>query len=1053
MAVVVATLLSAVVALPFLPAAKSDADRYVVEARLTSGKETSLQLFYDDGAGFRQEYSGQVPLRASPDPVTYELPIPTGTYLTFRIDPPEDGRTITLWSLRIISSNGGVLADLPLERIKPVQQIQTLRPREGGLEITSTPASDDPQLALELKEPMVVRQSPRDFARDLPRYALPILAALIALLFLADRVPGRGDALRRWLAAGFRHPARTVAGVAAVAVILSAYPVVFLGKSFVSPNLGTVLLYDAFPTLPGYKSTTTTDVKLSDVGAVMWQHVPFSMLQHRALSQGELPLWNRYNAVGVPLLGQGQSMFGDPLHLIVIAANGAAWAWDFKYLLAKWLFAAGLGLTVLALGKDHGTKSGWDQGTKGPKDQQTPANQRSPLVPWSLGPVVSTSPLVSAAIVAAAAPFIGFFLYRVNHPAYFSLCYAPWPLYCLVRVAQAATRRATSLWSIALMVANLALMNSGTVKEAYMLLVCMNFSGACVLLARTMPGRERLAKFGTLLWFGLLFVLLTTPIWATFLSTLKHAYTGYNDASAYQIQPSLLLGAFDEIFYRPLLTKDQVFSPSLNFLLLAGLLYFLATLRTHFAHRAAIALAASSLLPLALAFGLISPLWIVTVPFLSNIAHLDNTFSCALIVLWSVLAGLGFATAARRLGTREGRHDLVIAGLLLFALVFGWIAFRQAVHRPIFGPTFSVHQPGHVLPISPFIWDYLASLLIALVVLAVVVHTTLARRRFTAARGLLLAGCVGLLLWRHGMHAGTVGFENFTSRPTVRTNFHAKSGAMEIARAGQAREPARGFGLHGNFFPGWTGVYGLETIHGPDALVNPYVRALMSNSGVQRLWDWRIYAEAKDIANARPFFDALNVRYYFDLASDQGVLGQSLRLVQTADLDVYESPTVWPRAFFTDRVDSYTDTGDLVPKMRAALGRPFAAAQASDRNAQEALAKIARGADAPTTTPATNYHLTENTTAFTIRASGPGVVLLDEAFWPGDFRAALNGRDAPILRLNHAFMGVVVEAAGEYRVTFRYWPRQFTLYLTVCLIGGLLLAASVWLALRPARAA
>ena len=36
---------------------------------------------------------------------------------------------------------------------------------------------------------------------------------------------------------------------------------------------------------------------------------------------------------------------------------------------------------------------------------------------------------------------------------------------------------------------------------------------------------------------------------------------------------------------------------------------------------------------------------------------------------WSVLAGVGFATAAQRLGTREGRHDLIVAGLLLFALV------------------------------------------------------------------------------------------------------------------------------------------------------------------------------------------------------------------------------------------------------------------------------------------------------------------------------------------------------------------------------------------------
>jgi hypothetical protein len=754
----------------------------------------------------------------------------------------------------------------------------------------------------------------------------------------------------------------------------------------------------------------------------------------------------------VPLLAQGQSMFGDPLHLFVVAANGAAWAWDLKYLFAKWLFAFGLGLIVLALLPRQG---GGDPGEPpAPGDYPPPALSGSPEPASSWNP----SWLIPALLVAASAPFIGFFIYRVNHPAFFGLCYAPWPLYCLIRLSQIPSptgaplaRRTTALWAIALVVANLALMNSGTVKEAYMLLVCMNFSGVCIVLATAATWRDRVARLGTLAWFGFLFALLTVPIWATFLGTLKNAYTGYNAASAYQLQPSLLLGLFDEIFYRPLMTKDQVYGPSLNFLLLLGFLYFLATFRLHLARRATLALAASSLLPLALAFGLVSPQWIVTLPFLGNIAHLDNTFSCALIVLWSVLAGVGFAAAARRLGTPDGRHDLIVAGLLLFALVFGWIAFRQAAHRPILGPIFSVHSPGHVLMVSPFIWTYLEALLLASVVLAVTARFALARRTIGPARGIVLAGCVAVLLWRHGLHARAVGFDDFTCRPTTRVDFHAKSTAIQLARAGHLREPGRGFGLHSNFFPGWTGVYGLEGIHGPDALVNPYVRELMGVGGVERVWDWRFYAEAGEIARARPFFDALNVRYYFDLKSDQGVLGRSLHLRQGADLDVYESPTAWPRAFFTDRVDAYEQPAEFVAKLRAAEGRPLAAAQNSDHAAQAALAGVARGPGAATTLPATNYRLTENSTAFTVRATGPGAIVLTEAFWPGDFRAEVNGRSVPVVRLNHAFLGAIVDAVGEYRVEFRYWPRYFTRSLTLSAIGASLLVASLFLAWRPAR--
>src|SRR5207248_8020251 len=99
----------------------------------------------------------------------------------------------------------------------------------------------------------------------------------------------------------------------------------------------------------GYKNTETSDVKLADIGAIMWSHIPLSVIQHRALAHGELPLWNRYNSAGTPLLAQGQSMFGDPVHFLVVLANGAAWAWDLKFLIAKWLFAFGLGLIVLIL--------------------------------------------------------------------------------------------------------------------------------------------------------------------------------------------------------------------------------------------------------------------------------------------------------------------------------------------------------------------------------------------------------------------------------------------------------------------------------------------------------------------------------------------------------------------------------------------------------------------------------------------------------------------------------------------------------------------------------
>jgi hypothetical protein len=418
-----------------------------------------------------------------------------------------------------------------------------------------------------------------------------------------------------------------------------------------------------------------------------------------------------------------------------------------------------------------------------------------------------------------------------------------------------------------------------------------------------------------------------------------------------------------------------------------------------------------------------------------------------LIVLGSVAAGLGFASAGRRLGTREGRADLGLAALLLFALVFAWIAFRQASHRLIFGPTFSVHPPGQVLAVNPFLWSYLGTLLTAAVLLAFTARRV-ALHGWTSARALLAVTCVLTLVWRHGLHAAAVGFDDFTAQPTPRADFHARSPAIEHLRAAQAREPGRVFGFQSHLFPGWTGVYGLEAVHGPDALVNPALRDLLGASGVERQWDWRLYAEAKDAGAVRPFLDALNVRHYVDRGGDARALAAHLRPELAADLEVYSSPTAWPRAFFCPEVIDYQGAPDLVARIRASAGRPFAAVERSDGAAVAAVAKVARATGAAPAEPASHYQLGPNATSFLVRARQPGVVVLTEANWPRDFRATVNGRATPVIRVNHAFLGLVLDGPGEYRVTFRHWPRDLSRNLSLCLLGALLLAGTVWLGRR-----
>jgi len=781
-------------------------------------------------------------------------------------------------------------------------------------------------------------------------------------------------------------------------MVASSYPIIFLGKSFVSPNLGTALLYDGFPTLPGYNNSRASDVKGSDIGAIMWAFVPYGSAQNHALVHDlQLPLWDRYNSCGTPLLGQGQSMFGDPLHLLVIISNSAAWAWDIKFLLAKWLFAACLGLCAYSV----------------------------------------TKHLPGALIVSGVTPFIGFFLYRLNHPAFFSMCYAPLPLYCWLRLAQARDRRSVTGWVAALAVTNLSLMSSGTIKEAYMLLLSMNFSGVCVLLAAEMSWKERLGRLAGAAYAGVLFAMITSPVWLTFTDSLKTSSTQYDNASAFQIQPSLLLGAFDEAFYRPLSKERQVFNPSANFIILGGILYWLATLRQHFAKRTTMALAISGLIPLSIAFGLVPPSLIMHVPFLSNVAHTDNTFSCALIIICSVLSGAGFTVAAKRLKTSEGRDDLIVAGVLLFALVFSWIGFGQSVHRQVYGPdqTLTVFQLGQSLRVKPFVWAYLVTVLSSLIALGVLTRRALLRHRLTPILGFGLIICVTLLLWRHGLHAEALGFEDYVARPTVRVDLQARSDATSAVHSAQINTPSRSIGLYGNLFPGWTGVYELEGVNGPDALMNPWYQELINLSPLERLWGWRIFVTQNNIAAAQPFLDFLNVRYFFSPESYRKELSDKLTPVTQADLDVFESRSAWPRAFFTDRLMVYDRPEKLINAIQVGDGRPFASIQASDLSSIQQPERLPSELAGRSVIPATSYKLTSNNTAFNISSSGPGVIVLNEAWLPKDFRATLDGKPADVIRINHAFKGVAVSTAGDHLVEFRYWPRRFTLSLALCSSG------------------
>ena len=136
------------------------------------------------------------------------------------------------------------------------------------------------------------------------------------------------------------NPKKIIAVIGLIAAIASCYPVVFFGKSFVSP-VGVAPLYPYPPYLPGFpRDVVSEKFRGSDVGVTAWSIIPNTVVQHEALMRFfEFPFWSRYVAGGVPLFAQGQSMIGDILHWIPISLGGSAVGWDIKFVLSKAIFA------------------------------------------------------------------------------------------------------------------------------------------------------------------------------------------------------------------------------------------------------------------------------------------------------------------------------------------------------------------------------------------------------------------------------------------------------------------------------------------------------------------------------------------------------------------------------------------------------------------------------------------------------------------------------------------------------------------------------------------
>lgn len=971
---------------------------YAFAIRVTTSKGGYAQVFVDRGDGFRQQTSSSHAVSGSGSPERLVLPIGGGAIRQIRFDylngPPAEA--ILEQGAIIDTRDGSPVRTFHVSEFTPNEHILAYRVTGDIARVVPRADADDAQLTLAFDPVLQLGPSAIErFVAELPGLLTGVAALFV--LGLAGRwfVCGRdGSGLERVRRSWSRFPRAWLTGVAFVAVITCCHPIIFAGRSLVSADFGLPLLHPEHEP-PGQRRSERADVRGSDTGAMLWQHLPYSVIQHEALiEQRTLPLWNRYNSCGVALLGQGQSMFGDPLHVPVVLAGGAAWAWDAKFVVARFLFAWGIGLAAFAATRQWG----------------------------------------ASALVTAAAPFIGYFSYRVNHPAIVSLCYSPWILVAWFEIARSPAERRTWRWLVLLTLANWCVLTSGTVKEAGMLAVGLNLTGLAVFGASDHPWRSKRRVLAATVALAIGGLLVTAPLWLAFKHALSSSWTAYDAAYAVRLTALRFIGYFDELFYSQYFPDRRVYAPSTNALFLAGLAGLLARWRAAYRDPFVVVPAIGLCLALSCAFevGWLPSTWLLAIPGVRSIGHVGNTFSCVAIPLTCVLAAKGFTrwSTERRQGDTARQAGLGVLIIICGLAVFLWDVW------PFWREASGTRSAWTIVrdQIPFFVYGFL--LLSGLVGLLVAMHWLRSANHAVSGFLLILAAFVALLA-RHGQLVSG-GVPGFFLHPGERSDLAAPSPALEWAKHRET-EPFRLVGVDAHVFSGYTAVHGIEGPNGPDALANRHYRELTSGVGLSPERDWTFPTTTEALTPRRRFLDMVNVRYYAT-CENAGPPPPWTHPVAAMDLTLHASPTAWPRAFFTDAVEHYDTCADFLARLEAGDGQPFAAMQ------HESARAPATSAAAPSTrtiVPARDYELRTNQTAFTVDTPGPGWVVLMETWMPDAFRARVNERDAEVVQMNHAFKAVRIESAGTHRVSFTFRPDWLDAAPWLSLAGVLVIAGTL----------
>jgi uncharacterized membrane protein YfhO len=195
---------------------------------------------------------------------------------------------------------------------------------------------------------------------------------------------------------------------------------------------------------------------------------------------------------------------------------------------------------------------------------------------------------------------------------------------------------------------------------------------------------------------------------------------------------------------------------------------------------------------------------------------------------------------------------------------------------------------------------------------------------------------------------------------------------------------------------------------------------------------------SEEIAFCRRMLDLLNVKY---VISPFVLKDFSFNLAEDGPIKIYENPTALPRAFFIQKLVVVQNEKDVLTHMKSPDFKPKEVAYVSQEESQKIQQKyIKRNKMIHTNQFVGSVNMVNyrpNSVSLRTETNQAGFLILSDSYYPG-WKAFVNQKEVPIVRVNHILRGILVNE-GENYITFVFRPSVFFIgsLISLVMIAGI----------------